>query len=233
MAERRQRILAAAREIIAGRGYEALTMRELARASRVTVPTLYNLIGGKEAVLAAAVEEQTARFVERIERRHGASPAAQLLSVIDACVEELLRLPAYYRTLLRLLYGSDAAAGVRATVDRALGTELAHALGELARAAELAAWADERALLASLRSHLGASALRWAGGDLADDALRATTCYEACLTLLGVTSGPSHAALVRAARAAQRQLGIPASAAQPRAQRGGAERSSRGRSHRA
>ena len=51
MAERRQRILAAAREIIAGRGYEALTMRELARASRVTVPTLYNLIGGKQAVL--------------------------------------------------------------------------------------------------------------------------------------------------------------------------------------
>ena len=62
MAERRQRILAAARAIVAKRGYEALTMRELAQASRVTVPTLYNLIGGKEAVLAAAVEEQTARL---------------------------------------------------------------------------------------------------------------------------------------------------------------------------
>jgi AcrR family transcriptional regulator len=207
MAERRQRILAAAREIIAGRGYEALTMRELARASRVTVPTLYNLIGGKQAVLAAAVEEQTLRFVERIERRGGASPAAQLLSVIDACVGELLRLPAYYRTLLHLLYGSNAAAGVRATVERALGAELAFALRELARAGELAAWADERALLGSLRSHLGASALRWAGGDLADDAFRASASYEACLTLLGVTTGRSHAALARAARAAQPNVG--------------------------
>jgi AcrR family transcriptional regulator len=207
MAERRQRILAAAREIIAGRGYEALTMRELARASRVTVPTLYNLIGGKQAVLAAAVEEQTARFVERIERRDGASPAVQLLSVIDACVGELLRLPAYYRTLLHLLYGSNAAAGVRARVDRALGAELGFALRALAQSGELAAWADERALLMSLRSQLGASALRWAGGDLADDAFRASATYEACLTLLGVTTGRSHAALARAARAAQPSVG--------------------------
>jgi AcrR family transcriptional regulator len=217
MAERRQRILASARDIIAQRGYEALTMRELARASRVTVPTLYNLIGGKQAVLAAAVEEQTARFLARIERRVAPSPAAQLLSVIDACVDELLRLPAYYRTLLHLLYGSDAAAGVRRSVDRALGAELAHALAALARAGELAAWADERALLESLRSHLGASALRWAGGGLDDDAFRANACYEACLALLGVTRGRSHAALARAARAAQRGVARPpARAARPR-----------------
>jgi AcrR family transcriptional regulator len=214
MAERRQRILAAAREIIAARGYEALTMRELARASRVTVPTLYNLIGGKQAVLAAAVEEQTARFAARIERRGGPSPAVQLLSVIDACVDELLRLPAYYRTLLRLLYGSDAAASVRRAVDRALGAELAHALAELAHAGGLATWADERALLESLRSQLGASALRWAGGGLADAAFRATASYQACLTLLGVTRGRSHAALARAARAAQ-----PRVAATPARQR--------------
>jgi len=77
MAERRQRILQAAREIIAGRGYEALTRRELARASRVTAPTLDNLIGGKEAVLAAAVEEQTARFLERVERRLATGTRAQ------------------------------------------------------------------------------------------------------------------------------------------------------------
>ena len=39
MAERRQRILDAARGMIGERGYEGLTMRDLAEASRVTVPT--------------------------------------------------------------------------------------------------------------------------------------------------------------------------------------------------
>jgi len=203
MAERRQRILAAAREIVAARGYEALTMRELARASRVTVPTLYNLIGGKEAVLAAAVEEQTARFLARAERRSGESPAAQLLSVIEACVRELLALPAYYRTLLQLLYTAEAAAKVRARVDQALSGELARALGAIGEAGELRAWVEPRALLRTLRAHLGATALEWASGRLADADFPAAASYEACLTLIGVTTGRSHAELERAARAAQ------------------------------
>ena len=203
MAERRQRILAAARAIVAARGYEALTMRELAQKSRVTVPTLYNLIGGKEAVLAAAVEEQTARFLAAIERRPGASPAARLLAVIDACTRELLGLPAYYRTLLHLLYTAEAAGPVRARVDRALGGELSEALRAIGEAGELAAWVDERALLRSLRSQLGACALQWAGGELDDDAFPAGAIYQASLTLLGVTTGRSHAELERAARAAQ------------------------------
>ena len=214
MAERRRRILAAARALVAARGYERLTMRELARASRVTVPTLYNLVGGKEAVLAAAVEEQTARFLARVERRRGASPAARLLATIDACTRELLALPAYYRTLLRVLYAADAAAPVRERVDAALGGELRAALAAIADGGELARWVDRRALLANLRAQLGASALAWAAGQLDDARFRAVAAHQACLGLLGVTSGRSHAALLRAARASQRRLARPA----PRAQ---------------
>jgi AcrR family transcriptional regulator len=214
MAERRRRILAAARAIVAARGYEALTMRELAQVSRVTVPTLYNLVGGKEAVLAAAVEEQTARFVARVERRRSAVPAARLLAVIDACTRELLALPAYYRTLLRVLYAADAARPVRARVDAALGGELAAALDAIAAGGELAAWVDRRALLASLRTQLGANALAWAGGELDDARFRATATHQACLGLLGVTRGRSHAALLRAARASQARLRRPPRAKQ-------------------
>jgi len=203
MAERRQRILAAARAIVAARGYEALTMRELAQRSHVTVPTLYNLIGGKQAVLAAAVEEQTARFLAAIEQRAGASPAARLLAVIESCTRELLGLPAYYRTLLHLLYTAEAAGPVRARVDAALGGELAHALRAIAAAGELATWADERALLRSLRSQLGANALQWAAGELSDDSFPATATFQASLTLLGVTVGRSRNELERAARDAQ------------------------------
>jgi AcrR family transcriptional regulator len=203
MAERRQRILAAARAIVAERGYEALTMRELAQKSRVTVPTLYNLIGGKEAVLAAAVEEQTARFLAAIERRESASPAGRLLAVVEACARELLALPAWYRTLLHLLYTAEAAGPVRSRVDRALGGELAEALRAIAEAGELADWADQRALLRSLRSQLGACALSWASGALSDAAFPGEAAYQMSLTLLGVTTGRSRAQLERAARTAQ------------------------------
>ena len=95
MAERRERILAEAREIIGARGFDGLTMRALAQAVGVTVPTIYNLIGNKDEVLFGAVAEQTDRFQHGIERSAG-----DLLAVEDATVRELLRMPGYYSSLL-------------------------------------------------------------------------------------------------------------------------------------
>ena len=54
--ERKERILEVARRLIADLGYEGITMRELADESLVSVPTLYNLFGGKNELLFAAVE---------------------------------------------------------------------------------------------------------------------------------------------------------------------------------
>lgn len=203
MAERRERILAAAREIIGRRGYEALTMRELARAARVTVPTVYNLVGSKEQVLLAAVEEQVASFLAGVDRVDAKAPAERVLAVVDACVDELLRLPLYYRSLLHLLYASDAAADARAQVGRALTRPLDRALVALAASGELAGWVDPATLLARLRAHLQFSSLQWASGELDDAGLRDAARYEAALGLLGVTQGRSRAVFETAARAAQ------------------------------
>jgi AcrR family transcriptional regulator len=54
--ERKQRILEVARQLIAEHGYDGVTMRDLAEKSLVSVPTLYNLFGGKNDLLFAAVE---------------------------------------------------------------------------------------------------------------------------------------------------------------------------------
>lgn len=200
---RRERILAAARDIIAERGYEGLTMRDLAAASRVTVPTIYNLVGGKESVLFAAVEEQTARFVAGIETTRGASPAAAVVAVVESCVRELLRLPRYYRTLLMLLFTSEAARGVRRQVDGALRESLARAVEELASAGELAGWVDRAVLTERLRAHLAGTALQWASGAIGADALRAAALYDAASLLAGATRGESRRELERLARRSQ------------------------------
>src|SRR5258705_13283731 len=61
-AERRGRIMTAARKLVATKGYQGLTMRDLARAARVSVPTLYNLFGSKDAILVAELEASAARL---------------------------------------------------------------------------------------------------------------------------------------------------------------------------
>ena len=51
--ERKQRILEVGRRQIAAHGFDGVTMRELAEESLVSVPTLYNLFGGKNELLSA------------------------------------------------------------------------------------------------------------------------------------------------------------------------------------
>ena len=210
MAERRERILTAAREIIGERGYEALTMRDLARAGRVTVPTIYNLIGSKEDVLFAAVEEQTAEFVAGIERIKAKTAADQVLELVNAVVRELLRLPRYYRSLPQLLYTSDAASPAQAEVSRALGRQLARAVDGLRECGDLVDWVDRRALVDRMGADLAYTSLQWAGGQLSRQGLRAASLYGVCLILMGVVQGESRAEFERVAREAQpRATGRP------------------------
>jgi AcrR family transcriptional regulator len=198
MAERRERILEAARNIIAAHGYEGLTMRDLAEASRVTVPTIYNLIGSKERVLLAAVEQTTGSFVSRIERAPG-----DVIAVVDAAIQELLRLPRYYRALLLVLFSSDAAGPARRHADRALADQLDAALSELGEAGDLVRWVDRVLLRERLHSHLDMTSLEWAKGAFTAAAFRAAARFEAATLLVAVTSGESQRDFERIARESQ------------------------------
>lgn len=205
-AERRERILAAVRLVIGEQGYENLTMRDLARSARVTVPTIYNLIGGKEAVLFAAIEEQTAQFLASIDRAQRRSPASHALSVVDSCTTELLRLPDYYRTLLSILLGRPAARSMRDLVDAALTGAFARALEEMRAAGELAPWANPQMLARSLGSQLEYTSMRWASGELDAEALDSAAVYGVGLMLLAISEGSSRRELQRRVAEAQDRI---------------------------
>lgn len=57
MAKRRDTILREARALIASEGFEALKIRDLAARAGLTVPTIYNLVGGKGEILAVMIDE--------------------------------------------------------------------------------------------------------------------------------------------------------------------------------
>jgi AcrR family transcriptional regulator len=219
MAERRERILAAAQEIIGEHGYQALTMRELAQASRVTVPTIYNLIGSKEAVLFAAVEYRTDHYVERLAASEGAAPCERVLSIVDACVDEFLSLPHYYRSMLGLIYASQSAGSMRLRTSRAVREPIAQALIELSAAGELAAWIDPRSLANQIESLVQVASLRWATGSMTDADLRHAATHGAALLLLGVTAESQRARLEELARGSQAHGHSPPAAPSESAER--------------
>ncbi len=200
MAERRERILAAAREIIADGGLQALTTRDLAERARVTVPTVYNLVGPRDEVLFAAVEDQTTRFLSAIGSRAGLPPAERVLAVSRDCVAELVGAPHYYRAILLLMHSSDAGADVRRSVGRTVVRQFEEAVVALGEAGELVDWIAPRQLAERLGVGLTSSSLQWATGDLSDEDFERAAQLGTCLLLLGACSGEAHATLEAEAR---------------------------------
>jgi len=200
MAERRERILVAAREIIADGGLDALTTRALAQRARVTVPTVYNLLGSKDEVLFAAVEDQTQRFLAGIGSRAEMRPEARPSAVSRDCVAELVRAPHYYRAILLLMHSSDAGAGVRRSVGRAVVAQFEEALCALRDAEGLVEWAEPHEIAERLGVGLTAEALQWATGDLGDAGFERAAVLGTCLLLLGVCRGEARAAVESEAR---------------------------------
>ncbi len=199
MSERRERILQSAREIIGEHGFEGLTMRELAQSAGVTVPTIYNLIGSKDKVLVAAVAEQTERFLRGIERAAG-----DVMAIVDANVRELLRMPRYYRSLLRLMLTSAAAAPALQNVADALRGQLRSALGELAEEGGIEDWVDLDALQEQIQATLWVTSLNWANRQIQSEELAGRTAYGTALLMLAVTRGESRDEFARLVRASQR-----------------------------
>ncbi|WP_299327230.1 TetR/AcrR family transcriptional regulator [Parasphingopyxis sp.] len=64
---RRDAILGEAQRVIGEQGFDALNLRALAEAASVTVPTIYNLIGSKDAVLVALIEQAVTRIEDALE----------------------------------------------------------------------------------------------------------------------------------------------------------------------
>lgn len=198
---RRRRILAAARRLVARRGYDGVTMRDLARASGVSVPTLYNLVGGKQALLAAAIESWFAELLAGAER--DASGLERVVGLVDLCRRAVLGEPAYARALVGAFGRPGGAQGLEATLVRDLARELAAGLAAMQREGHLQAWVSPPALAGRVAGHCVAATLAWSGGHLDDAAFAASLHYGACLMLLGAARGGARRELERRARRAQ------------------------------
>ncbi len=95
--KRRDRILAEARNLIAREGFDALSLRELAVAADVSVPTIYNLIGCKEQLLKMLVLGAFADF-EKLMQQKPSVPVVKLpAKMLDTLIEMISGDPDYYR----------------------------------------------------------------------------------------------------------------------------------------
>ncbi len=202
-AERRTRILAAARALIAERGFAGLTMRDLSRASRVSVPTLYNLFGGKHALILGEIESTFAAVVAGVATAGSGTVVERALASCDAGNAELLAEPRYSRELILLFLTSTEASELRrATAERFVAL-MADILRDGQKAGEVETWIDPLLVARRMFAHYQLAMIEWARGELDADALRAATRFGMCVMLRGVARGAALRRLTRELRGIQ------------------------------
>jgi AcrR family transcriptional regulator len=198
--ERRQRILDVARLLIADHGYEGVTMRELAEKSLVSVPTLYNLFGGKNELLFAAVESYFEQLLGGGDRAGTEEGLSKLLSLIETVSRETVRHAGYMRALMGFFGGPGASAGLLELVERELTNQLVEALEQMQRQRQLAAWVDPQALSERLTGQLTIVTFEWSQRYLSDGGLRGAMLYGTGALLLGLARGKAAGQIERLVR---------------------------------
>lgn len=97
MQHRRDKILASATDLLSSSDNAAFSLRKLAAAADVTVPTIYNLVGGKSEILLAL---QT-RLVEDTEKGLQLLGDEHILEmvelIISGSIDSIAANEAYYR----------------------------------------------------------------------------------------------------------------------------------------
>ncbi len=186
---RRAHILETARRLIAERGYHAVTVRDLAECCRVSVPTLYNQFGGKDALLGAAIEDHFNRALLSTQLPDARKGLPRLLAIIDACAMHIVELDDYHRRLLEAFGSLEATAEIQLRMARRLVAVMSEDLSELKRQRRLAAWIDVKLLAGQINSAVISSALIWSGGHWPGNHLLAGMRYGTGMVLLGALRG--------------------------------------------
>lgn len=129
---RRERLLAAAAELAAAGGYEAVHMRAVASRAHVALGTLYRHFSSKDQLLVAVLAHQAATLASTLRRRppRGDTPAERVANVLDRAMSALARQPRLASAMVTALASTDpAAAAAVGAVEARQRSMLADAIG--------------------------------------------------------------------------------------------------------
>ncbi|HUZ11683.1 MAG TPA: TetR/AcrR family transcriptional regulator [Caulobacteraceae bacterium] len=187
-AERRHRIVTAARDLIRETGDTGLSMRAIASRAGVSLSTPYNLFGSKRAIVLAVLED-IQDFHARFARRRPAGALERIFEALELSIGYYVQDPDFYRTLWTGVFDTSGKHDVRAALAQPERAAFWLALVEAAAAeGALAPGIDARLLQRDLDLTFAAVMLHWVLGALDTAELAATAGYGYALALSGAAA---------------------------------------------
>ncbi|MDB5396660.1 MAG: TetR/AcrR family transcriptional regulator [Rhodospirillales bacterium] len=102
-ARRKQQIIQAAKRLLAAGDIEALSTRKLAEEAELSVHTLYALVGAKNKILEAVMEDNHNRVLGDILAINAQHPIEQIFAVVDSTYRLIAEDGAAQKPLMRVL----------------------------------------------------------------------------------------------------------------------------------
>jgi len=199
---RREKILAAARDLISKHGYVGVTMRELAAKSNVTPKTLYHQFGNKEKLLRIAVEERFRHTYQAIVDHDVKKGIDKLFFIIDAVAESLRKNSSYAKALAPMLRSrkSDPFSSIRIQTYRA-------AIKQIEAEGDFVDWIDVDIISQVVYRHVGPLYLGGHADVISGEVkLEDLTKYDLSLMLSSITQGYTQQKVTKTVRALQKAM---------------------------
>lgn len=193
-AERRRRIVSAARDLIRETGDIGLSMRAIAARANVSLSTPYNLFGSKRAIVVAVLED-IREFHERFARLKGVGATDRLFQALAISLDYYVDDPSFYRTLWTGVFDMS---GKEALIDLATPERSAFwraLLNAMAEEGDLAAGVDRDLLRQALDMAFAGVMLSWVLGTLEPEELLPAAGFGYALALRGAASAAGEARL--------------------------------------
>jgi AcrR family transcriptional regulator len=189
--ERRQAIQADAWRLMAERGYEGVTMRELSKRTGISTRTLYEMYGNKDALLGEAFRGRLRIVFDRIETGITAKGLEHLIQINVAIAHSIVASENFSRAYASVL------ASNRISI-YTIETPVAHfrqCLEEIAGEGGFEAWADLDLTARRLLMGQNALMIQWGNGTISGANLEGVYMLSMCEILIPLTLGATREAL--------------------------------------
>ena len=206
---RRQRIIEAARKLIATGGMSALSMRKLGAEAGLSVTTLYNLFGNSDGILSALIDDTIDQVDEALEAKaQREDPLDQCHAAIIVSVQCMIEDAAVYRTLGIARYERLARAGAdeRRVSDRAAAI-VAVSIERAIDQGQLTDLLNPRQLAQQMFITWDRAFIHWAFGLVSEDEFRARALYGMYVILLSIATDTVRPLIIDQLHALERRLG--------------------------
>ena len=200
--ERRRRILDAVREAIVRDGIDEVRVRSLAARSGVAVATLYNQFGSRDALIAAALEQDFRGRYEPLSRRTLAlSPSEKFARRVTKASQDIRRMREYTAAVLSLYFRPGVEPVLRAVVHDFVATDFQGIVEAIGAAGDLHDWVDPAVFANDIVTQLYSITMMWVQGHIPENKLQSRLLRTGAIAFAGIATGETRAAFEAIARA--------------------------------